>query len=283
MSVHRRPGRVEVQRSPDVDLAIGQAHALSQYAHHLVRRRVQLHRLAQDSRVATVLADPEAVTQQHYVPPARSRVVLPDQATLRRSRAESIQQTRRHRRHSHAGRPCLAGEVRAATAERAQRLQRPILLLEVEVAGLRKTPARFGADVGHPALHPDQLACLRVGQRAQDHPVQHRIDRRDRPDPDGQREHRDRREAGPPRQAPGRQPKFPEHRVHVVAPLPLAAQALIDLPRLAAHPFQVTEAAQRLCASLLGTHSSVQVLLCAHLEVMLQLLLHLLAGTTQAQ
>jgi hypothetical protein len=132
---------------------------------------------------------PEAIADEHHVLAARPILVGREVPPERRLEAERRQQRRR----------CIHPEhlLRIATprqGERVERRQRQVAedflpLLHFEEAGMRKSRARqvlllVGGAEAHQAIR------LGVGQRAQEHRIDHAEQRHVRADPERQAEHR---------------------------------------------------------------------------------------------
>jgi hypothetical protein len=123
-----------------------------------------------------------------------------------------------------------AGDAGRPGSPHSDRLEGAIVRGECEVH--RGREAKLIAKLGEPRrarrveMERDQLLRLRIGQRPQQHAVEHTEDRRIRADADGQRQQHGDREPGRPRQPPAYMPHVHQQRFeplplpHLAAPLP---------------------------------------------------------------
>ncbi len=215
------------------------------------------------------------MTQHHdRVLPLRLLVRPEHPAELGRD-AEHGEEVGRRDRGAHALRLALsfhaaAGEIEARWVVRRQPGEHAALIAKIGVVGPR---VDVRAHPHRPIVHEHhrQALRLRIGERAQNHGVDHGEDRRRGPDPQRQREHGDDRERGCVAQRPGGVAQILNQIGHGFPPMAVLRASVIVRAQRTADTIEIADSRERRATSLVGGQAEREVVADAHLDVEAQL------------
>jgi hypothetical protein len=166
-----------------------------QHANHFARLAVDQDAPAQDAGIAAKLPAPVAVGQEHGIR-AAGRIVLAGKPTAEHGRdSEDRQDAISDQENAHQFGVADAGYIAGVVGKHADILEGPVLLAINEIVGRRRAQfldiqARGDVPYSH------QIVGLRIGQRLQQHALEHAENGRIGAHADSQGDERDRGEHG---------------------------------------------------------------------------------------
>ena len=208
----------ECQGRPDLRVA-GVVEPLAHYAHHGHGHPFDIHRAANDAGVCRKHPLPQPVAEHHFLLAPGLRLFGEKDTPQHRLCSQDPEQARRYRRAQHALRAALQPQVHRIRRHGCHVTEAVIQLLEI--AELRRgNPVLVvrRADAGEPRPHFDQLVRFRVGERPQEHRVEHAEDGGVRADTQRHGDHHQCREAGLLQHLAKRKTGVLEQYVHVRPP-----------------------------------------------------------------